>query len=92
MSLLELRGNPATPANVAVALNKLNEDFVVCLNDEPKAMKYFSSLPKSHQNYFSKWIESAKIVETKTKRIARAVNALAKGWDYVEMIKDKDFM
>ena len=69
---------------------ELNEDFVACLNDEPKAFKYFKTLTKTHQNYFSKWIESAKTVETKSKRIVRAVNVLTKGWGYVEMIRDKD--
>jgi hypothetical protein len=45
---------------------KLNEDFIDCLNDEPKAFKHFNTLTKSHQNYFSKWIESTKTIETKT--------------------------
>lgn len=67
---------------------KLNEDFMDCLHDDPAAKKHFSSLPKSHQNYFSKWIESAKTEITKTKRIAIALNALAKGWGYPEMIRN----
>ncbi|MDI9365681.1 MAG: YdeI/OmpD-associated family protein [Flavobacterium sp.] len=66
---------------------QLNEDFVACLNDEPEAMAYFNTLPKGHQNYFSKWIESAKSIETKTKRITMAVIALAKQMGYLEMIK-----
>ncbi len=68
---------------------QLNEDFIACLNDEPKALKHFNSLTRSHQNYFSKWIETAKTIETKTNRIVKAVNALAKGWNYAEMIRDK---
>ena len=56
----------------------LNAAFIECLNDEPEANQFFNSLPKSHQNYFSKWIESAKTIETKSKRIAMAVNALSK--------------
>ncbi len=66
---------------------QLNEDFVACLEDDPKAYAYFNSLPKGHQNYFSKWIESAKTIETKTKRIIMAVNALATQMGYPEMIK-----
>lgn len=69
---------------------KLNADFIDCLKDEPNAAKYFYSLTKSHQNYFSKWIETAKTNDTKTNRIVRAINALAKGWGYVEMIRNKD--
>ncbi|MFC4232462.1 YdeI/OmpD-associated family protein [Parasediminibacterium paludis] len=66
---------------------QLNEDFMACLNDEPKALTYFNTLPKGHQNYFSKWIESAKTMETTTKRITMAVMALAKQMGYPEMIR-----
>ncbi len=68
---------------------QLNADFVACLQDEPKAIAYFNSLPKGHQNYFSKWIESAKTIETKSKRIVMAVNALAKQMGYPEMIRSQ---
>jgi uncharacterized protein YdeI (YjbR/CyaY-like superfamily) len=67
---------------------KLNAEFLDCLNDEPAAKKHFDSLPGSHRNYFSKWIDSAKTEQTKTKRIAMAVNALAKKWGYPEMIRN----
>lgn len=66
---------------------QINKSFLECLADEPKAIKYFNSLAKSHQAYFSKWIESAKAEETMAKRIALSVNALAKGWDYGQMIR-----
>ncbi len=65
----------------------LNTEFVECLQDEPKALDFFNTLAKGHQNYFSKWIESAKSVETKSKRIAMAVNALSKKWDYGLMVR-----
>ncbi|HNP23387.1 MAG TPA: YdeI/OmpD-associated family protein [Panacibacter sp.] len=67
---------------------KISVDFMTCLNDEPKARDFFKTLAKSHQNYFSKWIESAKTEGTKTKRIALAVNALSKQWDYGTMIRE----
>ncbi len=66
---------------------RINDDFLDCLLDEPAALKNFQGLAKGHQNYFSKWIESAKTEPTKAKRIAMAVNALAKGWGYPEMIR-----
>jgi hypothetical protein len=66
---------------------QLDVDFVECLEDEPKAKKYFFSQPKSHQNYFSKWIEAAKTNETKTKRITKAINALARNMNYAEMLR-----
>ena len=62
-------------------------DLIGCLGDEPKALEFFHSLSKGHQNYFSKWIESAKTEPTKAKRIAQAVNALSKGQHYGIMIR-----
>lgn len=71
-----------------------NSDLVECLNDEPVASDFFKTLPGSHQRYFSKWIDSAKTAQTKAKRIAQTVNALAKKQGYPEMLralkKEKD--
>ncbi|MBL7743286.1 MAG: DUF1905 domain-containing protein [Chitinophagaceae bacterium] len=66
---------------------EFSKDFIECLEDEPAAMEFFRSLAGSHQRYFSKWIDSAKTVETKTKRIAWAVTALSKKQGYGEMIR-----
>lgn len=66
---------------------ELNKEFVECLNDDPSAIAYFKTLPGSHQNYFSKWIESAKTIQTKAKRIAQAVNGLSKKQGYGEMLR-----
>jgi hypothetical protein len=64
-----------------------NTDFMDCLADEPNADKFFRSLPGSHQRYFSKWIDSAKTEHTRIKRIAMAVDALAKKMGYPEMLR-----
>jgi hypothetical protein len=66
---------------------KINSDFLSCLSDDPKAKVFFDKLPKSHQNYFSKWIESAKTDETKAKRIAQSINGFKMGMNYPEMIR-----
>ena len=66
---------------------QLSADFIECLNDEPGARGFFGTLPKGHQNYFSKWIESAKTEPTKAKRIAQAVTALAKKQGFPEMLR-----
>jgi hypothetical protein len=66
---------------------KLNEALLECLNDEPAAFEYFKTKPQSFQNYYNKWIESAKTEETKAKRIAMAVSSLAKKIDFGEMLK-----
>jgi hypothetical protein len=65
----------------------LNHELVDCLQDEPEAWAYFSNLPKSHQQYYSKWIESAKTIETKSKRIILTVNAALNKMSYAEMIR-----
>lgn len=59
-----------------------------CLGDEPEALAKFESLPKGHQNYFSKWIESAKTEHTKAKRIAYAIRFLSKGKNFGEMLRE----
>lgn len=66
---------------------QLNSDFVTCLKDDARAYEFFQSLPKSHQNYFSKWIDDAKTISTRTKRITMAVIALAQRQGYGEMIR-----
>ena len=66
---------------------EINNTFLECLTDEPDALQFFNLLPRSHRNYFSKWIESAKTEATKEKRIAMAVSALAKKLGYGEMIR-----
>lgn len=68
---------------------KLSRDFLACLADEPTAVEYFNSLPKSHQQYYSKWIESAKTEPTKIKRIAVVINGLARHMDYGAMLREQ---
>jgi hypothetical protein len=76
---------------VAMALDKrapsLSQDLLECLDDDQLALAHFKSLPKSHQNYFSNWIESAKTSATKTKRIVMAVTALSRKQGFGEMIR-----
>jgi len=62
-------------------------DLMECLGDEPKALVFFNSLAKSHQNYFGKWVSDAKTDGTRAKRIARVVNAMAKSMDFGQMIR-----
>jgi hypothetical protein len=62
-------------------------ELMECLEEEPEALAYFKSLSKGHQNYFSNWIRSAKTEPTRTKRIAAAMNAFAKGMDFGQMLR-----
>ena len=94
-------GNYILPVNGAMrkTLNKKNGDKIQeikinsllhdCLADEPEALKQFNAMPKSHQKYYSKWIESAKTEPTKIKRIALAVSTLAQKMNYSEMIQSQ---
>jgi methyl-accepting chemotaxis protein len=50
MSLLELRGNPATPANVAAALEKMNDIFVTRFGKELKLVKDGAASGKYEHN------------------------------------------
>jgi hypothetical protein len=65
----------------------ISPDFIKCLKDDHKAYMFFKKLAKGHQNYFSKWIDSAKTIQTKTKRITMAVIALGQEQGYPEMIR-----
>ncbi|MDE3142985.1 MAG: DUF1905 domain-containing protein [Bacteroidota bacterium] len=65
----------------------LSNELLECLADEPKALEYFNQLPKSHQRYFSNWINAAKTEPTKAKRIAQAVTGLSRKMSFGEMIR-----
>ncbi|KPM48390.1 YdeI/OmpD-associated family protein [Jiulongibacter sediminis] len=66
---------------------ELSEDFAACLEDAPKAQEFFGTLTEGHRRYFSNWIESAKTIETKTKRISQAIFGLSHEMDYGQMIR-----
>jgi len=65
----------------------LSAELMECLQDDPEALAFFKTLPKSHQHYFSKWIEGAKTEQTKTARLTKALIALGKKWGYSQMMR-----
>ncbi len=67
----------------------MNADFVACLRDDPDAQTFFKTLSAGHQRYFSKWIDSAKTILTKTKRMVMAVNALSRKLGFPEMLREE---
>ena len=72
----------------------LSRDLMACLKEDPEAAKFFKSLPGSHQLYFSKWIESAKTAQTKTKRLVTCMTAFGRKLSYSEMMRsyrEQDF-
>jgi hypothetical protein len=63
-------------------------DLQECFDFEPEASEQFNSLPRSHRDYFIKWIESARTNDTRAKRIINTVNAMLRKWDYGTMIRE----
>jgi uncharacterized protein DUF1905/bacteriocin resistance YdeI/OmpD-like protein len=63
------------------------KDLLECLADEPGALKYFNSLPKSHQNYFGTWVKAAKMEATRAKRIADVIEAMIRHRNFAEMLR-----
>lgn len=76
---LEIDSSPILPPS----------ELIECLQDEPEAYKYFNSLPQSHRNYFTKWIESAKTEPTKTKRIALVIKTMVRKMDFGAMLREE---
>ena len=74
---MEIDSRPITPP----------KELLECLADEPLAMDRFKTLTKSHQNYFTNWINQAKTEPTKAKRIAASINSLARGLGFGEAVK-----
>ncbi|MEI6088223.1 MAG: YdeI/OmpD-associated family protein [Bacteroidota bacterium] len=68
---------------------EISSDLLECLEDDTLARAYFNKIPGSHQKYYSRWIESAKTLETKAKRIALALKALSRQMDYGSMIREE---
>lgn len=65
----------------------LSPDLMSCLKEDPAALQFFKSLPPSHQQYYSKWIESAKTAATKAKRIVISMEGFEKKQGYGEMMR-----
>ena len=70
-------------------LYQLNKMLVGALELSEQASKSFYKMPRSHQNYYSKWIESAKLVGTQEKRIVQVVLSLEKGLSFAEMLREQ---
>jgi len=55
------------------------EEMLLCLQDEPSALKFFNSLSESEHKYYIQWIYSAKKEETKVERLAKTIDRLTRG-------------
>jgi len=64
-------------------------DLELCLLEEKHCMENFMQLPKSHQNYYINWLNTAKTDQTRTKRLTQIVIAMDKKMDFGEMMRNK---
>jgi hypothetical protein len=62
-------------------------DLELCLLDERHCMENFMKLPKSHQNYYINWLNTAKTEPTRIKRLTQIVIAMDKQMDFGAMIR-----
>jgi len=59
-------------------------EMLICLQDEPSALRFFESLSESEQKFYIGWVFSAKKEDTKIARMAEAINKLSKGMKLYE--------
>ena len=64
-------------------------DLELCLVEEKHCIENFMKLPKSHQNYYINWLNTAKTDQTRTKRLTQIVIAMDKQMDFGEMMRNK---
>jgi len=64
------------------------DDLKECFDFEPEAFEFYNTLPKSHRDYFIKWINDAKTSETRAKRIVNTLNAMLKKWRFNVMLRE----
>jgi hypothetical protein len=67
---------------------EMPEELELCLRDEPLLLENFLKLPKSHQNWYINWLNSAKTEPTRTKRIVKIVSAMDRGLSFAEMMRE----
>lgn len=58
---------------------EIPEEMLLCLQDEPQALKFLNSLKEGERQNYIKWIYSAKQEETRIERLAATINRLLKG-------------
>ena len=64
------------------------DDLKECFDFEPEAFDFYNTLPKSHRDYFIKWINDSKTNETRAKRIVNTVNAMLRKWRFNVMLRE----
>ena len=66
---------------------EMPEDLELCLIEERHCLGNFLNLPKSHQNYYINWLNTAKTEPTRVKRLTQIVIAMDKRQTFSEMMR-----
>jgi hypothetical protein len=66
---------------------EMPDDLELCLSDEPQLLENFLKMPKSHQNYYINWLNTAKTETTRTKRLTQIIVAMDKQLDFGQMMR-----
>ena len=87
-----LRKESGTPVTLNLEFDadfkiEMPDDLEVCLADEEELLDRFLAMPKSHQNYYINWLNTAKTEPTRTKRLVMIVNAMFNGLDFGAMLR-----
>lgn len=56
---------------------EIPEELLLCLRDEPMALRYFDTLSEDEKEAYVRWIYAAKNEKTRIERLAAAVDRLA---------------
>jgi hypothetical protein len=55
------------------------EEMLLCLKDEPAALKFFNTLSESEQKFYIQWIYSARKEQTRVDRLVKTIDRLMEG-------------
>ena len=58
---------------------EIPSEMLLCLEDEPRAMRFFQSLSESEQKFYIQWVYAAKKEETKINRLGKTIDRLLQG-------------
>ena len=65
-----------------------SQELLDCLAEEPEALKLFKALTPSHQNYFHRYVFTAKGETTRAGRIVNVIDAMYKKMNFGEMVRN----
>lgn len=60
------------------------QELLLCLQDDPDALRFFNSLNEDEQYCYIKWVYSAKTDQAKADRIAKTLDRLTKNLKYYD--------